>query len=56
LAHKFATLVQGRLEAGNHQIQWNGQVEGGGPAATGVYFCRMQAGDFVESRKMLLMK
>jgi phosphodiesterase/alkaline phosphatase D-like protein len=56
MGQKVATLVQGRLEAGNHQIQWNGQVEGGGPAATGVYFCRMQAGDFVESRKMLLMK
>ena len=56
MGQKVATLVNGPMEAGEHQIQWDGKVEGSGSVATGVYFYRLQAGEFVETKKMLLLK
>ena len=37
--------------AGNHQVRWDASS-----AASGVYLYRLQAGDFTETKKMLLMK
>ncbi|UCC45582.1 MAG: T9SS type A sorting domain-containing protein, partial [Candidatus Zixiibacteriota bacterium] len=45
------TLVDGRLEAGRHTVTWDGS-----DAASGVYFYRFQAAEFVASRKMILLK
>jgi len=53
---KVTTLVNSPMDAGEHQIQWDGKVDGGESVATGIYFYRLQAGDFVETKKMLLLK
>jgi hypothetical protein len=45
------TLVDRRLDAGYHRIT----VEGGS-LSSGVYFCRMVADEFVETRKLVLLK
>ncbi len=50
------TLVDGLLPAGFHAVPWDGQVDGGGRAASGVYFYRIDAGPLMETRKMLLLK
>ncbi|MDZ7820474.1 MAG: FlgD immunoglobulin-like domain containing protein [Candidatus Marinimicrobia bacterium] len=50
------TLVSGHRDAGRYHVQWNGRDAGGNPAASGVYLIRMEAGDFRESRKMLLVR
>lgn len=42
--------------AGWHQIQWDGQSSSGQPVSTGVYFYRIQAGNHVDVKKMVLMK
>jgi flagellar hook assembly protein FlgD len=39
-----------------HQVTWDGRNSRGEQVATGVYFCRMQAGSFVQTRKMVLLK
>jgi len=39
LGRSVATLASGRMEAGRHSIQWDGQRDGN--AAAGVYFVRM---------------
>jgi len=48
---KVASLVDGYLEAGYHTAGWDGA-----DAASGIYFYRMQAGDYIQSRKMVLLK
>jgi hypothetical protein len=48
---KVATLVDENKKAGNHSIQFDGS-----DLASGIYLYRLQAGDFVETRKMVLMK
>lgn len=45
------TLVDGHLPAGQHTVQWNA-----GSLASGMYLCRLQAGTFVETKKLLLVR
>jgi len=56
LGQTVRTLVSGRLDAGKHSILWDGRDDGGNDVASGLYFYRMQAGDFVTSKKMLKLK
>jgi hypothetical protein len=41
--------------AGTHQIEWDGSVNGR-PAASGVYYYRITAGEFTSTKKMVLLK
>ncbi len=50
------TLVEGPQSAGTRSVGWNGRDERGRAVASGVYFYRMQAGSFVQTRKMALLK
>ncbi|MEN8191670.1 MAG: kelch repeat-containing protein [Bacteroidota bacterium] len=51
LGQKVAALVNTNQSAGQYSVIWNA-----GNVATGMYIYRIEAGDFVQSRKMLLMK
>jgi len=51
LGELLATLVDGLQEPGYKSVQWNASH-----VASGVYFYRLQAGEFVEVKKMILMK
>jgi subtilisin family serine protease len=53
---KVKTLVDEYQTAGYKTIHWNGRADKGEEIATGVYFYKIQAGDFRESRKMVLVK
>jgi hypothetical protein len=48
---KVTTLVDENRQAGMHTVIWNGST-----AASGIYFYRLEAGSFVETRKMMLIK
>ncbi len=48
---KVTTLVDERRDAGHHTVSWDASG-----AASGVYFYRLSGSDFVESKKMLLLK
>ncbi len=50
------TLVDEVLPEGRRSVAWHGVDERGAELPSGVYFYRMDAGDYVETRKMLLLK
>jgi hypothetical protein len=56
LGQEVATLVNEPQNAGVYRVQWDGTDRLGQKAASGIYLFRFQAGDFVQTRKMLLMK
>jgi len=41
---------------GLHSVTWTGQDDSGRSVAAGVYFIRLQAGEFLQTRRMTLMK
>ncbi len=53
IGRRLATLVNARQEAGSYLIALNTQTLN---LASGIYFYRLQAGNFVETKKMMLMK
>jgi len=56
LGRRVTTLINDRLDAGYHSVTWDGINSKGQDVATGVYLYRLKAGDFVKSKKMLLLK
>ncbi len=51
LGQQVAQLVNGDQEAGYHEVRFDGSG-----LASGVYFYRVQAGDFVQTKKLLLLR
>lgn len=51
LGREMARLVDGMVPAGMHSVEFNGSH-----LASGVYFCRMQAGSFMETVKLMLIR
>jgi hypothetical protein len=56
LGQKVTTLVDEELEAGWKSVTWNSRDDGGNQVATGVYLYRLEAGDIVMKKKMMLLK
>ena len=50
------TLVNERKSSGFKSIQWNATNNQGQPVSGGVYFFTIQSGNFVETKKMILLK
>jgi hypothetical protein len=51
LGEEVVTLVSDRLSAGSYSYEWDASN-----LASGVYLYRLQAGDYVQTRKMVLMR
>jgi sugar lactone lactonase YvrE len=49
-------LVDATIPAGRHVVNWDGRNGAGQAVATGVYFYRIQAGRFTDTRRMVLLK
>lgn len=49
-------LADRNFPAGPVSLAWDGRDAAGQRVASGVYFCRMTAGSFVQTRKMVLLK
>ncbi|MBD3402291.1 T9SS type A sorting domain-containing protein [candidate division GN15 bacterium] len=56
LGQRVRTLVDGDRPAGSHAVRWDGTSDDGTRVSSGVYFYRIDAGDWTSSRKMLLLK
>jgi len=51
LGNKVATLVNAQKPEGSYEVKFDATI-----LPTGVYFYRIQAGNFVELKKMILVK
>lgn len=51
LGRKIKTLIEGSQQAGYHQATWNASDQ-----ASGLYFYKIHAGEFTETKKMTLLK
>jgi hypothetical protein len=51
-----ATLADGLFSSGRHALVWNGQDETGRHVVSGVYLYKLEAGSYVETRRMTLLK
>lgn len=56
LGRHVANLASGYRPAGTHFVNWEGINDRGDPVASGVYVYRLQAGDWIDTREMLLIK
>lgn len=51
LGQQVVQLINGDLDAGYHEVKFDGTK-----LASGVYFYRIQAGSFVQSKKSILLR
>jgi photosystem II stability/assembly factor-like uncharacterized protein len=56
LGEEVVTLVDNVMNAGTHAVEWNGKNRFNSTVASGVYFYRLTADNFVQTKKMLLVK
>jgi hypothetical protein len=56
LGQKVRTLVDKKEKAGEKSIPWDGRDDGGLPLGSGTYLIRMRSGDFLEVKKMVLLR
>lgn len=56
LGQKVRTLLNEQVQAGAYEVQWDGTNDAGAKMSSGSYIYRMTAGDFVESKEMILLK
>ena len=56
MGRTIRTLVKSRQTAGYRSIQWNGTNDKGKSVSAGMYFYSIQAGEFRQTKKMVLLK
>ena len=56
LGREVATLVNEEKPAGNYEVDFTVGRDSSPATASGVYFYKLTAGDFVETKKMILLK
>jgi len=56
MGRKVKTLINRLQSSGYKSVQWNATNNQGEPVSAGVYLYKIQAGDFVDTKKMILLK
>ena len=56
MGRQISTLVSSLQSTGYKLIQWNGTNNAGQPVSAGVYLYRIEAGEFRQTKKMVLLK
>lgn len=50
------TLMNEELSPGDYSLHWDGKTDQGGKVGSGVYFYRLESGEFRTTKKMVLIK
>jgi len=56
MGRQISTLVSSQQTAGYKSLQWNATNNAGSPVSAGIYLYMIQAGDFRQTKKMVLLK
>ena len=56
LGQEVRTLFAGEVMRGTYTVNWDGINKEGAKVASGTYIYRMTAGEFIQSKKMVLIK
>ena len=53
---RVRTLQSGFLEGGAHRLNWDGRLDSGRPAPSGVYLCRLECEGRIDVQRLTLIK
>lgn len=56
MGQRVVTLVNTYTEAGRYSVYWDGRDARGSTIASGIYLYRLQSGQYLDTKKMVLMK
>ena len=56
LGRQIIQLIDKEIGAGTHNIIWDGKNNTGDYVSTGIYYYKLEADNFVQTRKMILLK
>ena len=56
VGRQVKTLVNQRQDAGYRSIIWNATNDDGRPVSAGIYLYQIQAGEYMQTKKMVLLK
>ena len=56
MGQSIRVLADGWVEAGLHQVRWDGRMAAGAEAASGVYWAVLQAGEAVQTARLALIR
>jgi len=56
LGNEVATLVNGFKPAGNYEVEFNSHSGVARNLPSSIYFYRLQAGNFIDTKKFILLK
>lgn len=56
LGQAVRTLVNEKQPPGEHEVQWDGRDDENRPVSSGMYLYHLSAGDFAQTRKMILLR
>ncbi|KAA3598106.1 MAG: T9SS C-terminal target domain-containing protein [Calditrichaeota bacterium] len=56
IGQEVRALVEKNVNAGFHLVNWDGKNDFGKQVSSGIYIYKIQAGDFVQSKKMVFLK
>jgi hypothetical protein len=56
LGREVATLVNGKQKPGYYEVIWDPSADGGRNLASGIYFYRISAGEYIKTKKMMMIK
>lgn len=56
LGQEVATLINTAQNAGSYSVTWNGENKSGVKVSSGIYLFKLDAGNFVATKKMVMLK